>query len=161
MPRSPKYPLEPLRRHRDHLVDEATAELGDAVEAREAADAERRRAEAARRAAEEEAARTREAERARLERGELRAGDLAQAEAWGVAVARQASELAGEVARAEARLEGARAEEAAARAALAQKKADAQVVEKDQARFAARLRREAEAHEEEAADEIWAARRKP
>ena len=82
VPRPPKYPLEPLLEHRERRVEDATAELGDAVRAREAAESEKARAEAERRAGEESAARTRAAEADLLAKGELRAVDLARAQAW-------------------------------------------------------------------------------
>ncbi len=160
MPRNPKYPLEPLREHRDRHVDAATVQLGDAVRAREAADEARRRAEDERRAAEARAARLREEEAARLASGELCVADLARAEAWEHAAGAELDALGHAVARATNTLAAAHDAEAQARAALAQKKADLDVVVKDQARFDAGARKVREAAEEEAAEEAFAARRK-
>ncbi|MBS2017612.1 MAG: hypothetical protein JST00_32335 [Deltaproteobacteria bacterium] len=160
MSRNPKYPLEPLREHRDRGVDAATAELGEAIRAREAAEAAHRAAEEEKRAAEARAAAVRAEEAERLARGELRAADLAQASAWEIARASEIDGLARQVESAEARAGEARAEETGARSELAQKKADRDVVAKDEARFHDRLRRARDAAEEEAADEAYAGRRK-
>jgi len=160
MPRNPKYPLDPVREHRDRHVDAATVQLGDAVRAREAADDAKRRAEEVRREAEARAARVRDEEAARLVNGELRAADLARAEAWEHAAGAELDELGRAVARANGTLTAAHDAEARARAALAQKKADLDVIVKDQARFEAGARRVREAAEEEAGEEAFAARRK-
>jgi hypothetical protein len=160
MPRNPKYPLEPLREHRDRGVDAATAELGDAIRARESAEAAQRAAEQEKRDAEARAAAVRADEASRLERGELRAVDLARANAWEVGAAAEIGGLANAVANAEARTGDAREAESGARAELAQKKADRDVVAKDEARFHDRARRARDAAEEEAADEAYAGRRR-
>ena len=160
MARPPKYPLEPLLEHRERRVDDATAELGDAVRAREAAEAAKARAEAARREEEERAARLRAAEAALLAQGELRAVDLARAQAWEHAEQRTIEELAGAERRATEHAGTARATEDEARIELAKKKADRDVVAKDEARFLDKQRRDREAREEEAAEEAWGGGRK-
>lgn len=159
MPRNPKYPLEPLREHRDRKVDAATSQLGDAVRAREAAADARKRAEHNRLGAEARAAVIRQDEADRLANGELRAADLARAQAWEHAASAEAAELARAVGHADDRLSAAHQGEVAARTDLAQKKADLDVVAKDEARFDAGIRRARDAAEEEAADEAFAARR--
>ena len=156
MPRPPKYPLEPLLEHRERRVDDATAELGDAVRAREAAEEARKRAEAERRAEEERAAQILAAEADLLGKGELRAADLARAEAWKHAEDVRLRDLAAAEGRAASAVDAARGAEQDARAALAQKKADHDVVAKDEARFIDAKKRETEAREEEAAEEAWA-----
>lgn len=160
MPRNPKYPLEPLREHRDRKVDAATAELGDAVRARESAAHVKRRAEEARREAEARAAAVRDDEAQKLANGELRVADLARAQAWEHAASAEIDDLERAIDRADGNLAAAHDAEAQARAELAQKKADLDVVTKDQARFAAGVRRAREGAEEEAADEAFAARRR-
>lgn len=160
MPRPPKYPLEPLLEHRERRVEDATAELGDAVRARESAEAAKARAEAERRAEEELAERTRAAETDLLARGELRAVDLARAQAWEHAEQARLRELAAAEGRASTVVDAARGAEQDARAALAQKKADRDVVAKDEARFVETRKREQEAREEEAAEEAWGGGRK-
>jgi colicin import membrane protein len=157
MTRNPKYPLAPLREHRDRTVDAATAELGEAVRAREAADlakrvAEREREEAAARA---EAVRREEADR--LGRGELRAADLARAQAWEHGARVESSELTQAVERAAEHVEARRDAEGSAREALGQKKAELDVVVKDQARFDDQARRARDVAEEEAAEEVFTA----
>jgi hypothetical protein len=62
--------------------------------------------------------------------------------------------------RADREVGAAREREAGARTELAQKKADLDVVAKDEARFDAGLRRAQEANEEESAEEAFAARRR-
>ena len=157
MPRNPKYPLTPLREHRDRKVEAATAELGGAVRAREAADEVRRAAERERLAAEAQAAAVRADEAARLARGELRAGDLAHGEAWEYGAQSQIAHLADAEANAADRLAAARDAEGAARQGLAHQKADLDVVVKDQGRFADRARRARDSAEEEAAEEVFLA----
>jgi flagellar biosynthesis chaperone FliJ len=160
MPRNPKYPLEPLREHRDRKVDTATAELGDAVRARESAADAKRRAEDERREAEARAAAVRDDEAQRLANGELRVADLARAQAWEHAASAEIEDLGRAIDRADGHLAAAHDAEAQARAELAQKKADLDVVTKDHARFDAGVRRAREGAEEEAADEAFAARRR-
>lgn len=155
MPRPPKYPLEPLLEHRERKVDDATAELGSKVAAREAAEAARVRAERARREAEERAAAVRAEEAAKLAGGELRAVDLARKEAWEAAVRSEMSELTRTVDHAGAQAAAACTDEANARRALAREKADHDVVAKDKGRFDDARRRAVEAAEEENAEEAW------
>ena len=159
MPRNPKYPLEPLREHRDRKVEHATAELGEAVRAREAADEAKRRADQDRAETLAHAATVRDDETGRLANGELRVADLARAQAWEHAVSVELGDRDRTVSRAAGELGSAQQREAGARRELAQKKADLDVVAKDEARFDADARRVRDASEEEAADEVFAARR--
>jgi hypothetical protein len=160
MPRNPKYPLEPLREHRDRNVEHATAQLADAVRAREAADDAKRRAERERLESEARAVAVRDDEAHRLANGELRVADLARAQAWEHAASAELVALQRAVDHADSRLGAARDVEVTARTELAQKKADLDVVAKDEARFDAGVRRARDASEEEAADEAFAARRR-
>lgn len=160
MPRNPKYPLEPLREHRDRHVDAATVQLGDAVRAREAADEAKRRAEEDRAEAEARAAGVRDDEAERLAKGELRVADLARAQAWEHAASAEIDDLGRAIVRADGKLAAAHDAELDARAVLAQKKADLDVVVKDQARFDAGVRNAREAADEEAAEEAFAGRSK-
>jgi hypothetical protein len=160
MPRNPKYPLEPLREHRDRKVDAATAQLGDAVRARAAAAGAKRRAEQERLEAEARAAAVREDEAQKLANGELRVADLARAQAWEHAASVEIEDLGRAIERADGHLAAARDTEVHARDELARKKADLDVVAKDEARFDAGVRRAREGAEEEAADEAFAARRR-
>lgn len=160
MPRNTKYPLEPLREHRDRKVDAATAQLGDAVRAREAADGAKRRAEQERLEAEARAAAVRHDEAERLASGDLCVADLARAQAWEYAASAEAADLGRAVDRADGQLSAARDAETGARTDLAQKKADRDVVAKDEARFDAGVRRARDLAEEEAADEAFAGRRR-
>ena len=160
MPPNPKYPLEPLREHRDRKVEHATAELGEAVRAREASDEARHRAEQERAGAVARAATVRDDEAGRLANGELRVADCVRAHAWEHAVSAELAVRDEAVARAAGELGAAREHEAGARTELAQKKADLDVVAKDEARFDAGARRARDASEEEAAVEAFAARRR-
>lgn len=160
MARPPKYPLDPLLEHRERRVEAATAELGDAVRARETAEVAKAKAEAERRAEEAKAERTRAAEADLLAKGELRAVDLARAEAWEHAERSRLADLAAAEGRAASIVDAARGAEQDARAALAQKKADHDVVTKDEARFIEARKRAQEARDEEAAEEAWGGGRK-
>ncbi len=159
MPRNPKYPLEPLREHRARTVEAATVQLGDAVRAREAADAAKRIAEERRHEAEVRVAAVRKNEADLLGRDGLRVADLAHAQAWEHAAGAELADLGRAVARAEEGVTSAAGAESHARAGLATKKADLDVVAKDHARFADGVRRAGEAAEQEAADETFVARR--
>src|SRR5262245_57015064 len=92
--RMPKYPLKPLLEHRERTARDATEELGKAVRGRETAEAERQRAEGRRKDAEARTEAVRRGEAESLGRGELRAIDLARAEAWEVSARAQLGELA-------------------------------------------------------------------
>lgn len=155
---SAKYPLDPLLDVRGRGVDTAKAELGESVKARGRAEHERERAEERRREAEARAQQRRDAERAELERGALRAVDLARGDAWEVAASAEAQELEGEVARAADVVARARAQEAEALAALAQRKAEHAVVERDKEKFRARAKKAVEQKEDEAGDEAFASK---
>jgi hypothetical protein len=160
MPRTPTYPLLPLREHRDREVEAATVELAEVVRAREAMEEAKRCAERECAEGDVRAASVRDDEASRLARGELRASDLGLAEAWEHAARAEQAERARAVERAGAALAAARAAEAVARTKLAQKMADREVVAKDEARFGDRAQKAREAAEEEAADELFAARRR-
>lgn len=150
---SPKYPRKSLLDHRERKVDDAKAELGVAVRAREAADAARNRAKSERQAEAERAARIRHEEALRLGRGELRAADLAHAHTWEIGARAQMHALERAVDVATQSAERARADEQGARTELGQKMADRDVVTKDKARFEEHLKKRAEHAEEEAAEE--------
>ena len=150
-----KYPLDPLAKLREQHVDEATRELAEAVRAREAAEQRTRLAEREKATAEERARLVREAERAKLEGGELKVADLQRADAWSVAVDEEQKQLAERVARASAVESDARTGEAQQRATVATRKADAQVVEKDRAKWTEKVHKDAQAREEEEAQEAW------
>ncbi len=160
MPRNPKYPLEPLREHRDRAVEAATTELGDAVRARESADEAKARAERERREEAVKVDAVKAEEQKRLSGGELRAVDLARAEAWGYATSRKSDRLMRAVARTEEELTAALEAEALARGLLAQKKAERDVIAKDEGKFVESVARSREAAEEEQAEDVVAARRK-
>jgi hypothetical protein len=153
--RPPRYALEPLATVRKQKVDDAVRALAAAVTGREGAERDRLSAETRRVAHEADAARIRAVERDALERGELRAGDLASADGWELRVATERAGLVAAVqqtcaAEAEAcRTEHQAQEEVAAR------RADADLVEKDRARWSAGRRKHLEAREEEDAAEAY------
>jgi hypothetical protein len=97
-------------------------------------------------------------EHARVARGEARAVDLAQAQAWEVAEAAAMSALGRRAAEAHAGTLAARAAEDGARTALAGRKADRDVVAKDEAKFARARVRAAEAREDEEAADVFGGR---
>ncbi|MCL2723851.1 MAG: hypothetical protein FWD69_05380 [Polyangiaceae bacterium] len=151
----PKYALEPLLEHRDRAVDDAKSELGSAVRTCESAAEAKARAERNRMEAEERMAAVRAAEAARLAQGGQRALDLARARDWEVVARAEMEILKRAVEQASAHLERARENAARARAVLAQSMAERDVVARDKDRFVNRVRRNAEAAEEEAAAEAW------
>lgn len=154
-----KYALEPARRLRADRAEAAARELADKVRAREAAEADKARAEAARLQAENAAAVARAKERAALERGELKVADLARQDAWSVAVQMEKRTLEKAAATAEDQARAARETETTARGVLGEKKAEAEVLVRDQSRWTAAQVKAREAAEEEEAAEAWRPRR--
>jgi hypothetical protein len=153
--RRPKYPLEPLAKLREQKVDEATRALAGAVANREKAERARAGAELRRASHEADARGLRQAERGALERGELKAADLARAGAWEMRVAEDREKLEAVVKSTREEEKKARQGEAEARADATARRADAEVVEKDRTRWREGERKHAEAKEEEAATEAF------
>jgi hypothetical protein len=153
--RPKKYPLDPLARLRAARLDGAARALGEAARAREAAE-RKAAAQKAAHAQAEDAARTAEAgEATALDRGELRVADVVRGEAWRARVTEDLGSRARRVAVAEEAEQGARAAEVEAQRTLADRDADAKLVEKDRARWAAHERKHADARDEEASAEGW------
>ena len=153
--RPQKYPLEPLVELRDRKVEEATGVLAAMIRARDAAAGRLRAALLRREKHAQAAAGIRQAELDALGRGDLRARDLARADAWGVRAAAEREALTASV-------QGAREAEAKAlacqgdaQATAVARRADAQVVAGHRARWDETRRRALEANEEEAAFEAW------
>jgi hypothetical protein len=149
-----KYPLEPLARVRANEVDEAARALAAAIAARAAAEArvaESREAEAR---FSDMAADVARRESLALASGVLRVADLAQGAAFRTGASREREALLAAVDAALRSLAEARAGEDRARARLADRKAQADAVERDRAKFVAGERRALEAKEEEAAEEM-------
>jgi hypothetical protein len=157
--RPPRYALEPLAKLREEKVDAAVRGLATAVAKRDEAERGRRATEERRAAHEAAAARVRQAERDALERGELRAGDLARADGWEVRVAAERASIAADVEQARSTESRARDAEQQAKGEVASRKADAEVLEKDRARWTDDLRKRGEAREEEEAAEAYRPRR--
>jgi hypothetical protein len=151
----PKYSLEALEKLRDAHVDEAKKLLADAVRAREAATARRQAAEVSLESRRSEVDGIRANERAALEQGGASAHDLALAGAWELGARAELVRLAEAVARRRDDEAAAVTKEAEARASVALKRADAEVVRKDHDRFDAGVRKAELAKEEEAAEEAW------
>jgi hypothetical protein len=154
-----KYPLDPLLEMREEEAERATKALAEAVGARESAEHAKRAAEDTKRRAEEEAGRIQAAEEAKLVRGELTVGDLMRKAAWATGVAQERERLEQQIARADEQLGTARAAEGRARRETAARKAAVDVVEKDRGKWQARVRREADARDEEEAAEAWRPKR--
>jgi hypothetical protein len=152
--------LATLAKVREVRVDEAASELAKAVAGKQAASADRRAAEAAREAHATDAARTVRDERVALERGALRAGDLATEAGWRGGAAREHESLAARVGRAKEVEAAAGDAERGARARLAARKADADAVVAVVSRVEADERRSAEARAEAAASEAWRPRQR-
>jgi hypothetical protein len=157
--RQPRYPLEPLAELRKRALDVATSRLSGAVKKRDAAARARQTAEDARHEHESAAARVRDAESGALERGELRAGDLSLVASWDHRIQSERARLRAGVERAKA----AETEamdlrcQAQARAEICRSQAD--VVEKDRARWDGARKKSAEAREEEAVSDGWRPKR--
>jgi hypothetical protein len=153
--RPPRYPLEPLAKLREDQADAAVRGLAVAVAGRAAAERDRRTVEQRRDAYEAAAARVRDAEGEALARGELRVGDLARAGAWETRVASEGAMMASTVERALGSETRAREAEQAAQGEVATRKAGAEVVGVDRARWHDALRKKTDAREEEAAEEAF------
>jgi hypothetical protein len=157
--RRPQYPLEPLADVRERQVDDAVHGLATAVSRREAAAHHTRAVE---QAAESHAAgvdRVKRAEREALGRGELRAADLAHAHAWELRIEAERAALAAEEERARAAERAAGDAEQRSREELARRRADADVVAKDRARWEAVQQKRADAKEEQAMAEAFRPKR--
>ena len=150
-----RYPLDPLARVREIKVDDAARALAEAVRARE--EAALRLAQATRRKedAEAEARALREGEQGALERGELTVADLMRADAWGTRVKAEQTELVRREDEAATREDAAQGDESRARVNVAERKADAELVERDRVRWVDGERRRADAKDEEAAADAW------
>lgn len=154
-----KYPLEPLVEMRATEVEEATLALAAATRAREASAARLAEAEASaeRFLADTDAVVQREA--IALASGVLRAGDLAQGEAFKVGATLEHRKHRDAIDAAAAALARSTKAEDEARAHLAERKASAEAVARHRAGFEANARRVQAAKDEEAADEVSRARR--
>jgi ATPase subunit of ABC transporter with duplicated ATPase domains len=155
----PKYPFSQLAAVRNKRVDDARHDLANKTTAHAAAERDRRAAEDNRDAHDAAAAFVRDVEANALARGELRAADLARADAWEVRIGAENAALALQVDRARVSEAGALEGEQRTRALLASRRADADAVAKDRARWSDGLRKRAEAKEEEAASEAWRPKR--
>jgi len=153
--RPKKYPLDPLAQLRAKQVDDATRELAATVKAREEAERAEALARSERQRLAEESKAVRDAERAALERGELRASDLMNADAWALRAREEEAMAARREIEATKRTGAAKVGEEHARDRTAQRRADADVVERDRAKWEDRERRVTEAKAEEAAEEAW------
>jgi hypothetical protein len=148
--RRKKYPLESLAHLKKDRVDAKARELGAAVSAREAREAERVRKEAEREAARASADVIRTAERAALERGDLRAIDLSRVKVWDRRVQLEDLGRAREVDEARTAEDRSRAAEGAAKNDVATARAESESVEQHRKRWKAALRKGQESLEEEA-----------
>jgi hypothetical protein len=151
--RPPKYPLEPLAALREKKVEGAIGELAAARRASDSAERDRLASEQKGRAHDAAAGRVRGAELEALCRGDLRVADLARADGWEARIAAERRALEGELERARASEAGARAEEGRAVERLASRRAEAQVVDDDRARWQEAARKRGEARDEQAASE--------
>jgi hypothetical protein len=156
--RPPKYPLDALARLRASRVDDATSELASSERARESAGALRDAAEREQGAHEARAAKERSAADEALARGELRVEDLIHANAWERGVLTESGSLARSVDETRARERSATEDVARARAKTAARKAESNVVAKDEARWQKDRADRIEAHDDEAAAEAHGSR---
>ena len=154
MPRKP-YPLEVLLDLRTRRVEDATVELASAIQSRENAVERRQALEAVRARAAAEASTVRDAERDALGQGALRAVDLQRGGAWETVARAEREAMDAKVEHAALDEQGAADQEARARGELVQRKADADVVDKDRSRYLERARKRIVAMEEESASDAW------
>jgi hypothetical protein len=153
----PSYPLEPLLEQRQEVVDARASDLLQRLEAAKKADVRKQRATSERQRHAAMVAEQTRREVNRFERGELVALDLMRWQAWRLAQAHHAQELAQQETIASERAVEAERREREARAQLAVARADAKVVEVHKRRFEAERRRvEAHAAEMEAEDQVTA-----
>ncbi len=156
---SPKYPLASLSRFRDRQVDVMAGELARATHALEGAKQTHAAADEAQAKHRGDAADVRAVEQDALARGELRVADLATGEAWGLRVQAEDRVLQGHADAARAKVVQALGTERDARARLASRKVDADIVHKHRARFDETERKAVEARDEEASFEAWRPKR--
>ena len=150
-----KYPLLPLSELRDRKIGEASGVLAAMVRAKDAAAARLRGALLRREGHAQVVAGMGKAELEALGRGELRARDLALADAWGVRTTAEQGALSSAVREAQAADAKALANRREAQSTVASRCADAQVVARHRARWDETRRRALEASEEEATFEAW------
>jgi hypothetical protein len=158
MPRQ-KYPLEPLATLRDRRLEEATGILAVTIRARDAAAGRLRAALLQRESHAKAVAGVRRVELEALGRGDLRARDLARADAWAIRAAGEREALTSVVQDARAAETKASASQGEAEASVVSRRADAQAVAGHRGRWDEARRRALEASEEEAAFEAWRPRR--
>jgi hypothetical protein len=154
-----QYPLEALAEVRQRAVDVAMGRLSFAVKAKDAATKARQSAEQLRLDHERAAAHVRDAERDALERGDLRAADLAREATWGLRIATERARLSRGVDRTKSAEAEASEGQRTAQVGVASRRADADVVAKDRARWDAARKKSTEARDEEAAAEGWRPKR--
>jgi len=153
-----KYPLEAARQLRGHAVEEAEASLARAVAGLSEAE---RQLTAARADMSAHAARARrdEADIAKREESGGSAAELNRGQAFRERLAREQESLTESVRDAGAIYASREAEVAAARAKLAELRAEKEVVERHHDRFRSAEAKEREAREEAEAEDLAAARR--
>jgi hypothetical protein len=154
-----RYPLESLAELRRAKVGAATGRLAEASRAREAARQTLAGAEARLGDHEGYAARVRRAESEALDQGKLCAADLARGADWALRAGSEGAALAESVRRAVQGESVAADAESVARSALASRRSEAKVVEKDATRWHAEQRKRADGREEQDASEAWRPKR--
>jgi hypothetical protein len=150
-----RYPLEALAQARGAKVDAAARSLADAVRTRESAARERLAAQARKDEHDRSARAVKGAERAALERGDRSAADLARENAWAVRGAVEGEALTAGVAKARAAETKAADAQASAQRDVAERRADAGVVDKHRQGWEGARRAAANAADEEASAEAW------
>ncbi len=155
MTRGRKYPLDLLARLRVKQVDDATRLLSEAIRAREAAEHGAAVVIARREASAEQTRAVGERERRALDRGELRAEDLAHADAWSVRVEAERVDLERRLAKAMEATHAAHEQESDAQGGVARARASSDVVSRDRTRWEDARQKRANLAEEEAGAEAF------
>jgi hypothetical protein len=157
--RSREYPLKALAQLRERQVESAAVQMARAIRAREDAETSRAEAERAHEEHRRAAERVTNAERHALANGELRAADLAAAEAWSIRAGAEQSALDSR-ARSARTMEGqARVGEQEAQARLQRCQSEANIVHRHRGRHEDAQRGAIEMAEEEASFEAWRPKR--
>jgi hypothetical protein len=154
-----RYPLDALQKVRKAEVDARSTLVAAEVEKTERARRSVLGARALRERAEESASTLAAAECARVESGVATAGDLQALAAWHAAESARLTELREKERRAAEALVAQKRAEDGARQELATKKAEEKAVERHRERWSKEREREHSQAEEEAAEDVYMARR--
>jgi hypothetical protein len=154
-----RYPLEALKAVRQSAVDAQVREVAERAAGTAEARAEEERARRRRQAEEERARGSRNAESTRVDRGDARVADLQAQATWELAERERIEALQRRERAIAETADVAAGLEQSARADLARAQAEVKAVERHRERWSSEGERAAELETEDAAQDVWAARR--